>query len=161
MKPRVFLALSLPIVAGCLGAAPTVTAAPNEQPRAVAALAGQISFHTLDGDEQQVSVEQIWRVRAATTSDEPAGATMIDYGYERIFVKDTLDSIVGLIRAQRDLRQFTLPSGAPIYIAPDKIIGINRPIAHQHHQLSQSVIIAREGQQQVRESRQSITDALK
>ena len=41
------------------------------------------------------------------------------------------------------------------------MIGINRPIPHQHHENSHSIIIAREGQQQVQETRQAITDALK
>jgi hypothetical protein len=160
MKTRILLALSTSLLMGSISAVPSI-GAPNDQPSSPAEAAAQISFHTLDNDVQQVSVDQIWRIRAATTRDEPAGATVIDYGYERVFVKDSLEDTVGLIRAQRDVRKFTLPSGAPIYIVRNKIIGIDRPIPSQHHQLSQAVIIAREGRQPVRESRESIGDALK
>jgi hypothetical protein len=160
MKTRILLALSISLLMGGIGAVPSI-AAPNDQQSNPVEPAGQISFHTLDNDVQQVSVDQIWRIRAATTRDEPAGATVIDYGYERLFVKDPLEHIVDLIRAQRDVRKFTLPSGAPIYIVRNKIIGVDRPIPSQHHQLAQSVIIAREGRQPVRESRESISDALK
>ena len=122
---------------------------------------GQITFQTLDNDIQQVTATQIWRVRAATTRTEPTGAIVVDYGYDRIYVKDTLDAVVEKIRGQRELHQFTLPSGAPIYIAPDKITGVSRPIPQQHHQNTQSVIVAREGEQQVRESRQSVSAVMK
>ena len=40
------------------------------------------------------------------------------------------------------------------------MIGITRPIAHQHHQNAHAVIVAREGQTQVQESREAISEAL-
>jgi hypothetical protein len=120
----------------------------------------QISFQTLDGDVQQVNVDEIWRVRAASTRDEPAGAVVINYAYERLFVRDTLESVVDRIRQQRDIKKFTLPSGAPVYIVASKVIGINRPIPQQAHQNSRSVIVLREGRQQVQESREAIRQAL-
>jgi hypothetical protein len=151
----------LAVAALLLIGAPAVLAGPGERPMPVAQNSGQLLFETLDNDTQDVNAEEIWRVREASTSDEPPGAIVIDYGFERLFVKDTLDHVVEKIRGQRDLRKFTSPSGAPIYIAPDKVIGINRSLPQQHHANSKSIIIIREGQQQVRETRQAITDALK
>ena len=119
-----------------------------------------ISFRTLDGDILQVDLDEIWRIRAAIGRDEPAGSTVIDYAFERLFVGDPLETVVEEIRLRRDLRQFTLPSGAPIYIFPEKIIGIKRSIPNQHHPNSRSILIAREGEQQVQESRQAIRDSL-
>jgi hypothetical protein len=116
----------------------------------------QLSFETLDGDMQQVSVDEIWRIRAASTRDEPPGTVVINYAYERIFVKDTLENVIGKVRQQGDIKKFTLPSGAPVYIVPSKVISINRPIPHQDHQNSRSVIVVREGRQQVQESREAI-----
>ena len=133
----------------------------TSSPRTRSVGGDELLFTTLDNDTQNINAEQIWRVRSASISDEPAGSIVIDYGDERIFVKGSLDNVVEKIRTQRELRKFTSPSGAPIYIAPDKVIGINRPIPHQHHENSHSIIIAREGQQQVQETRQAITDALK
>jgi hypothetical protein len=119
-----------------------------------------ISFQTLDGDIEQIDLDQIWRIRAASTRDEPVGATVIDYAFERLFVKDPLEKVVEQIGKQRDVKQFTLPSGAPVYIIAEKVIGITRAIPAQHHPNSKSIINAREGALQVQESRQTIRDAL-
>jgi hypothetical protein len=121
---------------------------------------GETSFHTLDGDLQQVNVEEIWRVRESTGVDEPTGAIVIDYAFERLYVKDRLENVVNTIRSQRKIEKFTSPSGAPIYITPEKVIGISRALPLQHHQNSKSIIIAREGQQQVQESREAVRAAL-
>ena len=118
------------------------------------------TFHTLDGDVQEVNIDEIWRVREATGGDEPAGAIVIDYAFERLYVKDRLEAVVNSIRSQRKIEKFTSPSGAPIYIMPDKVIGISRALPLQHHQNTKSIIIAREGQQQVRESRDAVRAAL-
>lgn len=120
----------------------------------------QLSFETLDGDKQQVNADEIWRIRAASTSDEPPGAVVINYAYERIFVRGTLEKVIDKVRQQRDIKQFTLPSGAPVYIVPGKVISINRPIPHQDHQNSRSVIVVREGRQQVQETRETIQQSL-
>jgi hypothetical protein len=119
-----------------------------------------ISLHTPDGDVQQVNIDEIWRVRESTGGDEPVGARVIDYAFERIYVKDPLDSVINTIRSQRKIEKFTLPSGAPIYIVAEKVIGIARALPYQHHQNSKSLIIAREGQQQVQETRDAVRDAL-
>jgi hypothetical protein len=120
----------------------------------------QLSFRTLDGDMQQVNVDEIWRIRAASTRDEPVGTIVINYAYERIFVKDTLENVVDKVRQHSDIRKFTLPSGAPVYIVTSKVISINRPIPQQDHQNSRSVIVVREGRQQVQESREAIRESL-
>ena len=156
---------ALPVVGLLSLAGVSVIAAPNDRQDQAQERTqdrpGQITFQTLDNDIQQVTAAQIWRVRAATTRTEPAGAIVVDYGYDRIYVKDSLEGVVEKIRGQRELHQFTLPSGAPIYIAPDKITGVSRPIPHQHHQNTNSVIVAREGEQQVQESRQSVSEVMK
>ena len=121
----------------------------------------QIAFKTLDGDVQQVNVDEIWRIRAATAHDEPAGAVVIDYGFERLSAKEDLESVAGKVTSLRPLKKFTAPGGAPVYIIAAKIIGITRPIPHQHHEKTKAVIVAREGQQQVQESREAITETLK
>lgn len=118
-------------------------------------------MQTLDGDVQQVEINEIWRIRAATGREEPTGAVLIDYAFERLFVKDSLDNVLSKVRDQRRVERFTLPSGTPIYIVAEKIIGITRAMPGQHHERSKSLIIAREGQQQVQESRDVIRDILK
>jgi hypothetical protein len=50
-----------------------------------AAAAEILTFQTLDGDTQQVNPDEIWRIRATSTSDEPRGAIVIDYGWERVY----------------------------------------------------------------------------
>ena len=115
---------------------------------------------TLDDNTQQLNPDEIWRIRGAATSEEPPGATVIDYAFERVYVKDSLANVVEKVSGVRPLEKFTLPSGAPVYIVTSKIIGITRPIAHQHHQNAHAVIVAREGQTQVQELREAISEAL-
>ena len=138
--------------AGAAGAAETP--AKSTDPHA------KISLHTLDGDVEQVSIDEIWRLREASGRDEPAGSTMVDYAFERLFVKDSLDAIVDSIRAQRRIEKFTSPMGAPVYIVADKVIGISKALPLQHHPNTKAIIIAREGEQQVEESRDTVRDAL-
>ncbi|MGB0086684.1 MAG: hypothetical protein WBP94_15105 [Rhodomicrobiaceae bacterium] len=118
-----------------------------------------ISFQTPDGDVEQVAVDQIWRIRAASTHGEPAGTTVIEYAYERIFVKDSVENVVSKVSEYRNVKKFTSPGGEPIYIVTDKITGILRPIPNEHHQNAKAIIVTREGQQQVQESRETIRGA--
>jgi hypothetical protein len=151
---RLTLAISFLIVwasaAGAVAQAPK-TADPN----------GRISFHTLDNDVQQVDIDEIWRVRGAAGRDEPARTIVIDYAFERLFVEGSLEDIIAKIRDKSRIVKFTLPSGAPVYIVTDKVIGITRAIRSQHHPNSKSIIIAREGEQQVQESREAVREALR
>ena len=79
-----------------------------------------ISLKTLDQDVQQINLDEIWRVRAASASDEPAGSTVLDYAFERVFVNDALEKVVGRIGEHRHVKRFTLPSGAPVYIVAER-----------------------------------------
>jgi hypothetical protein len=36
-----------------------------------------------------VNPDEIWRIRATSTSDEPPGAVVIDYGFDRVYVNQT------------------------------------------------------------------------
>jgi hypothetical protein len=156
MRPclRVFAlsVLSLIVWMGVSGAA---------ERQAKSAEPGGVSFQTLDGDFQQVDVTEIWRIRATNSIDEPRGAVVIDYAFERLYVKGPLDDVVGKVEEHRKVERFTLPSGGPIYIAPDKVIGVSRAIPGQHHPNAHAIIIAREGQQQVQETREAVRETLK
>lgn len=136
------------------------TAGAVDHPARASGSDARIILHTLDGDTQQIDIDQIWRLRPASGMDEPAGAIVIDYAYERLYVKDSLDRLIVDIRSQRKIERFTSPSGAPVYILPGKVIGIFRPIATQHHPNTRSIIIAREGEQQVQETRDTVRTAL-
>ena len=120
----------------------------------------QLTFRTLDDNTQQVNPNEIWRIRGAATSDEPPGAVVIDYAFERLYVKDSLANGVERVSGARLLKKLTLPGGAPVYIVPSKVIGITRAIAHQSHPNAHAVIVAREGQTQVQESPEAIREAL-
>ena len=65
------LALLCPL--SCTAAAET----DERHPAAIAPQGAQLTFHTLDGDTQQVNPDEIWRIRATSTSDEPPGAVVI------------------------------------------------------------------------------------
>ncbi len=136
-------------------------AAAVEQPPKAADPNARISFHTLDNDIQQVNIDEIWRVRGATGRDEPASTIVVDYAFERLFVEGSLEDIIAQIRDKNRIARFTLPSGAPVYIVTDKVIGITRAIPGQHHPNSKSIIIAREGEQQVQEPRDAVREALR
>ena len=140
----------------------TAAAQETDEPRAaaIAPQGAQLTFQTLDGDTQQVNPEEIWRIRATSTSDEPPGAVVIDYGFERVYVKDSLASVVEKVGGVRPLKKFTLPGGGPVYIVATKVTGVTRALPHQHHPNAHSVIVSREGQTQVQETREAISEAL-
>jgi len=120
----------------------------------------QLTFQTLDGDTQQVNSEEIWRIRATSTSDEPPGAVVIDYAFERVYVKESLASVVEKVGGVRPLKKFTLPTGGPVYIVATKVTGVTRAIPHVHHPNAHAIIISREGQTQVQETREAINQEL-
>jgi hypothetical protein len=127
---------------------------------AMLAEAGQLTFQTLDGDTQQVNPDEIWRIRATSTTDEPTGAIVIDYAFERVYVKESLASVVEKVGGVRPLKKFTLPAGGPVYIVPAKVTGVTRAISQVHHPNAHAVILSREGQTQVQETREAINEAL-
>jgi hypothetical protein len=67
---------------------------------------GQLTFQTLDGDTQQVNPDEIWRIRATSAGDEPPGAIVIDYAFERVYVKESLASVVEKVGGVRPLKKF-------------------------------------------------------
>ena len=111
---------------------------------------GQLTFQTLDGDTQQVNSDEIWRIRATSTSDEPPGAIVIDYAFERVYVKESLASVVEKVGGVRPLKKFTLLA----------VTGVTRAIPHLHHPNAHAIIVSREGQTQVQETREAINQAL-
>ena len=86
----------------------------KRHPAAIAPQVAEVTFQTLDGNTQQVNPEEIWRIRATYTGDEPPGAVVIDYAFERVYVKDSLASVVEKVGGVRALKKFTLPGGAPV-----------------------------------------------
>jgi hypothetical protein len=149
-----FLTAILAVLALSGTAAVAQQAAGNAEP-------GGVSFQTLDGDVQQVDVGEIWRIRASAGNEEPDGAVLIDYAFERLFVKEGLQSVIDKLGEKRHIVRFTLPSGMPVYVVAEKVIGITRAMQGQHHPKSKSLIVAREGQQQVQETREAVREALR
>src|SRR5262249_52627488 len=121
----------------------------KRHPAAIAPNGAQLTFQTLDSDTQQVNPEEIWRIRATSTSDEPPGAVVIDYAFERAYVKDSLASVVEEVGRVPPLKKFTLPNGAPVYIVAAKVTGVIRPIPQQSHPNAHAIIVSREGRTQV------------
>ncbi|MGH6804901.1 MAG: hypothetical protein ACREC3_16300 [Methyloceanibacter sp.] len=132
----------------------------KRHPAAVAPQGAQLTFQTLDGDTQQVNPDEIWRIRAASTSDEPPGAIVIDYAFERVYVKESLASVVEKVGGVRLLKKFTLPAGGPVYIVAAKVTGVTRAIPQLHHPNAHAIIVSREGQTQVQQTREAISEAL-
>ena len=156
MKSPLQTLLCLCLVSGTAAAEETDT----RPPAAIAPQGTRLTFQTLDGDTQQVSLDEIWRIRATSTTDEPTGAIVIDYAFERVYVKESLASVVEKVGGVRPLKKFTLPAGKPVYIVAVKVTGVTRAIPHQHHPNAHAIIVSREGQTQVQETREAISEAL-
>ena len=124
------------------------------------AAAETLTFQTLDGDTQQVNPDEIWRIRATSTSDEPRNAIVIDYGWDRVYVKESLASVVEKVGAVRPLKRFTLPAGGSVYIVLAKVTGVTRAIPQVSHPNAHAIIVSREGHTQVQETREAISEAL-
>ena len=105
----------------------------KRHPAAVAPQGAQLTFQTLDGNTQQVNPDEIWRIRATYTSDEPPDAIVIDYAFQRVYVKESLASVVEKVGGVWPLKKFTLPGGGPVYIVAAKVTGVTRAIPHQSH----------------------------
>jgi hypothetical protein len=105
----------------------------RRHPAAISPQSAQLTFQMLDGGTQQVNPDEIWRIRATYTSDEPPGAIVIDYAFQRVYVKESLASVVEKVGGVRPLKKFTLPGGGPVYIVAAKVTGVTRAIPHQSH----------------------------
>ena len=132
----------------------------KHHPTAIAPQGAQLTFQTMDGDTQQVNPEEIWRIRATSTADEPPGAVVIDYAFERVYVKESLASVVEKVGGAGPSKKFTLPSGGPVYIVPARVTGILRAIPNLSHPNAHAIIVSREGRTQVQETREAINQAL-
>ena len=135
------------LFAAMLLAAWTAAAQENDKshPAVIAPQGVQLTFQTLDGDTQRVYPEEIWRIRATSTNDEPPDAIVIDYGFERVYVNESLASVVERVGGVRDLKKFTLPAGAPVYIGTDRVTSVTRAIPQLSHPNAHAIIISFEG----------------
>jgi hypothetical protein len=157
-----------PSVLALLSCLVSWTAAAEEidksHPAAIEPQVTQLTFQTVDGDTQQVNSEDIWRIRATSTSDEPRGAIVIDYGFERVYIKESMASVVEKVNGVRPLRKFMLPGGGPVYLVAAKVTGITRTIPNLSHPNAHAIIISRWGgdfgHTQVQETREAVIKAL-
>jgi hypothetical protein len=132
----------------------------TSHPAATAPQGKQLTFQTMDGDSQRVYPEEIWRIRATFTSEEPPGAVVIDYGSERVFVKESLASVVERVAPLRHLEKFTLPVGGPVYIGAARVTGVIRAIPNLSHPKARAIIVSLEGRTQVQETREAIIEVI-
>ena len=104
-----------------------------------------------DGGKQVVQFSEIWRIRRAFASDEPAGTAVVDFANNRLFVATPLANLIADIGKNIAVVQFTAPNGETIYMAANKITDIFNSLPGLHNPLSKTVIGTRDGTQQVLE----------
>jgi hypothetical protein len=104
-----------------------------------------------DGGKQVVQFSEIWRVRRAFASDEPAGTAVIDFANNRLFVATPLANLIAGIGKTIAIVQLTAPNGETVYMAANKITDIFNSLPGLHNPLSKTVIGTRDGTQQVLE----------
>ncbi len=112
---------------------------------------GGITVDLKDGGTQLVQFGEIWRMRRAFVSDEPAGTTVIDFANNRLFVATPLASVVDDAGKKIPLVKFTAPNGEIVYMAAGKVTDISASLPGLHNPLSKAVIGTRDGTQQVLE----------
>jgi len=105
-----------------------------------------------DGGTQVVQYGEIWRIRRAFASDEPAGTTVVDFANNRLFVATPLAGLISDAGKKIPLVQFTAPNGEAIYMAANKVTDISNALPGLHNPLSKTVIGTRDGTQQVTEA---------
>ncbi len=104
-----------------------------------------------DGGTQVVQFGEIWRVRKAFASDEPAGTTVIDYANNRLFVATPFDDLLTNLGKKVPLTKLTAPNGDMIYMVASKVTDIYNALPGLHNPLSKAVVGTRDGTQQVLE----------
>ncbi len=104
-----------------------------------------------NGSSQMVAFGEIWRIRAAFASDEPAGTSVIDAANNRLFVTTPLASLVEDVGRNMPLAKMTAPNGDAVYLAAAKVTDISNALPGTHNPLSRAVVGTRDGTQQVLE----------
>jgi hypothetical protein len=105
-----------------------------------------------EGGAQVVQFAEIWRLRRAFASDEPAGTTVIDFANNRLFVATPLAELVDSLGKKVAITKLTAPNGQSIYMVASKVTDIARPILGLHNPASKAVVGTRDGTQQVLEA---------
>jgi hypothetical protein len=105
-----------------------------------------------DGGSQVVQFGEIWRVRKAFASDEPAGTTVIDFANTRLFVATQLDTLIGDLGKKVPMTKLTAPNGEIIYMVASKVTDIYNALPGLHNPASKAVVGTRDGTQQVLEA---------
>jgi hypothetical protein len=104
-----------------------------------------------EGGTQTVQFGEIWRIRRAFVSGEPAGTTVIDFADSRLFVATPVASLIGDVAKKVPLAQFTAPNGEIVYMAAGKVTDIAAALPGLHNPASKTVIGTRDGAQQITE----------
>ncbi len=104
------------------------------------------------GGTQVVQFGEIWRIRKAFASDEPAGTTVIDYANNRLFVATPLDGLIADLGKKVPMTKLTAPNGEMIYMVASKVTDISNALPGLHNPASKAVIGTRDGTQQVLEA---------
>jgi hypothetical protein len=104
-----------------------------------------------DGGKQVVQFTEIWRIRRAFASDEPANTAVIDFANNRLFVATPVANLIADVGKTIAIVQLTAPNGETVYMAANKITDIFNSLPGLHNPLSKTVIGTRDGTQQVLE----------
>jgi hypothetical protein len=105
-----------------------------------------------EGGAQVVQFGEIWRLRKAFVSDEPAGTSVIDFANTRLFVVTPLPDLIASLGKKVAITKFTAPNGDAIYMVASKVTDISRALPGMHNPASKAVIGTRDGTQQVVEA---------
>jgi hypothetical protein len=105
-----------------------------------------------EGGAQVVQLAEIWRLRRAFASDEPPGASVIDFANNRLFVATPLAELVENLGKKVAITKLTAPNGETIYMVASKVTDISRAIPGLHNPESKAVVGTRDGTQQVSEA---------
>lgn len=165
MRARVviLLGMSLGCIAGIAGPdrsfSQNLTAKPPHRPTIILGRKHPARFTGLaddgvqvdlrDGGKQVVEFSEIWRLRRAFVSDEPAGTSVIDFANNRLFVATPFPDLVASVGKKIALTKLTAPNGEIIYIAAAKVTDISGALPGLHNPSSKTVIGTRDGTQQV------------
>ncbi len=110
-----------------------------------------VAVNLRPGGAQVVQFAEIWRVRRAFASDEPHGATVIDFANNRLFVATPLDELIASLGKKVAITKLTAPNGESIYMVASKVTDISVAQPGVHNPASKAVIGTRDGTQQVLE----------